>query len=170
MENKKELFCAALLSPADLTTGQKELLGNLSYRYPWFTLSKVMLMAYYGETADTTRKLHQQVALNLLSNSYYSVFTGLQPQQQPSAVQSDNPFGIIDAFLSKEVGAITPAPAAVSTDLAGEEDDDEMLLAMADNFVKMGLKSQALEIYSKLNLKYPEKSVYFAPIIASLKE
>ena len=40
---------------------------------------------------------------------------------------------------------------------------------MAKIFEKQGFFKEAIKIYEKLNLKYPEKSVYFANRISELK-
>ena len=41
---------------------------------------------------------------------------------------------------------------------------------LAEIYAKQGLTSQAIEVYSKLILLYPEKSTYFASLIENLKQ
>ena len=50
------------------------------------------------------------------------------------------------------------------------EDPDLVSEELAEIFARQGLYSKAKAIYNKLSLLYPEKSVYFAQLIAGLDE
>lgn len=54
--------------------------------------------------------------------------------------------------------------------VASVADDGEIATeTLAEIYLAQGLPERAIEIYSKLSLKYPEKSVYFADLIADVK-
>jgi tetratricopeptide (TPR) repeat protein len=51
-----------------------------------------------------------------------------------------------------------------------EENDDLMTETLANIHIKQGRYQKAIEIFERLRLKYPEKSVYFARRIEEMEE
>ncbi|MDE5945670.1 MAG: hypothetical protein K2G93_08850 [Rikenella sp.] len=92
---------------------------------------------------------------------------------------------VIDDFLEHFGGAgerITPPPPPmlgragaeeyVQEDISASsvaEDGEIATETLAEIYLAQGLPERAIEIYSKLSLKYPEKSVYFADLIADVR-
>jgi len=75
---------------------------------------------------------------------------------------------IIDAFLQKGEYRIVPQEGTPEANLvAGEavEGDDSVSEELAEIYLTQGFSEKAREVYLKLSLLYPEKSVYFAEII-----
>ena len=80
-------------------------------------------------------------------------------------------FEVIDRFLASECGRIVPREGIPEGDIAaGSAVIDEELATeeLAEIYLAQGLNDRARAIYAKLSLLYPEKSVYFATIIARI--
>ena len=78
---------------------------------------------------------------------------------------------MIDRFLASECGRIVPREGILEGDIAaGSAVIDEELATeeLAEIYLAQGLNDRARAIYAKLSLLYPEKSVYFATIIARI--
>lgn len=162
----KHVFTEALMFPDNITNLQRDLLQKVSYNYSWYAVPKIILMQYYGENSNLYKKFFDSVSLNLLSNSYFNLRNGLMGD----FIDNKNEENLIDKFLKKDISSVKIIPSEVvdNVDVVGDVDDFDMLEDMARRFVEMGLKKEAIEIYNKLYLKIPEKSVYFAQIIDSL--
>ena len=84
-------------------------------------------------------------------------------------VSSDD---IIERFLHVENLRIVVEEDAAEVDVvtSAEIDDEDCLVSeeLAEVYLKQGLKELAKETYRKLSLLNPEKSVYFAEIIAKI--
>lgn len=81
---------------------------------------------------------------------------------------------IIDRFLRKGdyriVAEEGEATEDICTELSLDEEDDLVSEELAEIYLAQGLKTEALEIYSKLCLLNPEKIAYFAEKIAEIKK
>lgn len=82
------------------------------------------------------------------------------------------PKNIIDEFMEKQPSIDRKKEPTTQEDLS-EKSVKEMEIVterLAEIYVLQGLKDKAIEVYEKLILKYPEKSVYFAQKIEELKK
>ncbi len=75
--------------------------------------------------------------------------TAMLQQQKLSVVAGEENDVIPEAVFKQAISSISP-----QENLATE--------ALAEILVKQGKTEQAIEMYEKLSLKYPEKSAYFA--------
>ena len=79
---------------------------------------------------------------------------------------------IIDRFLRVEPRRIVAEEGEVESDIVTEadiaEEEDFVSEELAEVYLKQGLNDMARETYRKLSLLNPEKSVYFAEIIAKI--
>ena len=80
---------------------------------------------------------------------------------------------IIDRFLRLGDYRIVAEEEGVENDIATEveldEEDDLVSEELAEVYLLQGMKSEAVEIYRKLSLLNPEKSVYFAEKIENVE-
>ena len=87
--------------------------------------------------------------------------------QYDSVRSEDDNFGRMAVTPEGESSFVAPAPAAE----APEADTMDLVTeTLAELYVNQGYPEQAIDIYSKLSLLNPEKSVYFASLIEKLKE
>lgn len=79
---------------------------------------------------------------------------------------------IIDRFLRVEPRRIVAEQGEVESDIVTEasldEEEDFVSEELAEVYLAQGLNDMAKETYRKLSLLNPEKSVYFAEIIAKI--
>lgn len=99
--------------------------------------------------------------------------TGSAPLPEP--VQKKR--SLIDDFLEggRKKRRLPSAPSATTenVDISAaslQERDDLMTETLAGIYIKQGHFSKAMDIFDRLRLKYPEKSVYFARRIKALEE
>ena len=79
---------------------------------------------------------------------------------------------IIDRFLRAEPRRIVAEEGEVEQEIvtSADIDDEEDMVSeeLAEVYLAQGLKDMAKETYRKLSLLNPEKSIYFAQIIANI--
>ena len=169
-------------------------LHELVRAYPWFTLGRYMeLRALRGSDPAAYCRAFRRADIRLFAHPYPSIllddpmpdksgeayspspaeFTGTSCATRPDTVS------VIDDFLSFEgtLGGTRIAPPVMDTayepeDISAEsvEDDGEIATEMlAEIYLAQGLPDRAVEIYYRLSLKYPEKSTYFASLIAEVQ-
>ena len=177
-----EVFLQYLERPDIAAAPTEEYLRTLLKRYPWFTTARLMLSRISGKV-DPALSLYlaTRPAPGLLLRS--SGASGISPvvgtQGPPSdavgpdvdAVTGSPTFEVIDRFLASECGRIVPREGIPEGDIAaGSAVIDEELATeeLAEIYLAQGLNDRARAIYAKLSLLYPEKSVYFATIIARI--
>ncbi len=100
---------------------------------------------------------------------------GPSAQQAQQAQQADATVSAIDNFLNHDFSGsrITPPPEEFyQEDISVEsvtEHGEAISETLAGIYVSQGRYDKACDIYYRLSLKYPEKSVYFADLIAHLQ-
>ncbi|MBO6169487.1 MAG: hypothetical protein J6O51_05890 [Bacteroidales bacterium] len=168
----------------------EELLGVVSI-YPWYAGARMELCRRMAESGSLSPQQTGQAALyvvsrrmlyNLVNNpvrdySDSEVSTLLQPRVKADpgrifVVGGD----YFSAAQYKEVrrsdDSIFPSFASSDReDFTEEVPDDSFDLCtetLAGIYAEQGYLSEAKQIYSKLSLRYPEKSVYFAALIEKL--
>ena len=107
-----------------------------------------------------------------------------RPQQEPESAQAARPkpsrqLFVLggDYFSQEQYDRVTPQDDNIFARFAGkaskpagelelhEEFTDFCTESLAKVYADQGYTDKAVEIYSKLSLRYPEKSVYFASLI-----
>lgn len=146
-------------SPVD--TAQLE---EILQRYPWFTTARIALARVSGEV-DPLLKLY--------------LFTHPTPKPFLENISTDDFLrpsteDIIDAFLVSGDHRIVPQEDAPDYGTEQEtvtvaDDADFVTEELAEIYLNQGYRKQAKEIYERLSLLYPKKSVYFAEIIAKIQ-
>jgi len=87
---------------------------------------------------------------------------------------SEKKYRLIDKFLEAQprMPVVKSAESASPLDSAEphkEENDDFVTETLASIYAQQGYYKKAIQIFEKLSLKYPEKSVYFAAQIEKIK-
>ena len=169
--NTQEFYL--LLDHPELATSYLPELEQITARYPWFTLGKSLLSVGYRnlpDTDDRKRRLKRETALHALACNFRP-FRLAPSQEQPDTMQ------IIDRFLAHPPKRIVPPPfrpaeeESETEDLAAANNAHTEIISetLAEIYEKQGLYDQSMDIYRKLSLKFPEKSIYFANRITRLQ-
>lgn len=115
---------------------------------------------FYSEETEGYRIIKEVIAVNQKIN------------EEGEKISIDKTAEIIDLFLDKKITRITPQVGdskETIVDLSIVETDEIITESMAKIYRMQGLNNEAISIYNKLSLKYPEKFRYFAEIISSIK-
>ena len=150
--------------------GETDHLGESDLRaiigqWPWFTGARRLL-------AGIVRKPDEQLSLPLMVHVSNEEIQPIAPEE----FRSDLEQGIIEKFLHAESYRIDPEGEASGREVHSEEsfstEDDEELLSedLASIYLSQGLYERAEEIYRRLSLLYPKKSIYFAEILEKARQ
>lgn len=135
-------------------------LRGLVRRYPWFVTARILRRKLYGRCDDL---LYLTDLLAPLSDN---------PTEEVREQVEDT---IVETFLKEGDYHIDTADEDGSAESmlpteSDESDDDMVTEELAEIYERQGLFTQAKQIYVKLGLLYPKKSVYFAEIISRLDD
>ncbi len=130
---------------------------------PWFTAARVVRERVSGERSERESVLSPFRGVSSFS---------LRPIDSARLVAVTDG-EIIDRFLRLDDYRIVADEEGATDDIATEaqldEEDDLVSEELAEVYMLQGLKSEAVEIYRKLSLLNPEKSVYFAEKIENIE-
>ena len=183
----------------DLKTLNLEELNGVVSLYPWFALARAELcrrMAVLGEGAWSDEKFAEQA---LYMGSRRLIFklveqAKAQGSQAPVGELIEGYFApgakrregrqvfVVggDYFTAEQYEGVRLEQDDIFSSFAGpaaeqpvspvEEFTDFCTESLAKVYLEQGYKDKAKEIYSKLSLRYPEKSVYFAALIEKIDQ
>ena len=138
-----------------------EVLKKVVEQWPWFTTARVLLAA--KEVSKDPR-----LTLPLMCRPAF----GVRLREVTADEFLRRSTGeIIDDFLKRGEYKIVPQEGTPEPGPQEEErvEDDELVTEeLAEIYLAQGLCDEAVGIYRKLSLLYPEKSVYFAEIIGRI--
>ncbi len=137
-------------------------LDELLARYPWFTAARVLRCRLSG----------QQDPYMAVVEADRGIARELETVDTQALLRL-SPDDIIDRFLSEKELRIVAEEGDIDEEIVTEasldDDDDLVTEELAEVYLNQGMKQQALAIYKRLSLLFPEKSVYFAEIIEKLE-
>ena len=140
-------------------------LENMVEKYAWYTTARTLSAKNGGRAAALHRLLLQNRQTSSLELSEIDI-------NKLTKITSGE---IIDRFLNLDSYRITAEEDTAAEEeirLEPELDDEDDLASedLAEIYMQQGLKSEAIEIYRKLSLLNPEKSVYFAKKIENINK
>ncbi|MCC8088009.1 MAG: hypothetical protein LIO79_01930 [Rikenellaceae bacterium] len=164
-----------LLGKNGLSTEDVLHLEETVKKYPYFVCGKNFLVSYYSQNGITDKfnAVRNSMGLRYSLLGTPDIFAENLDFSQLSAPAA---MSLIEEFLSKENLRIIPDENTSESEhelsRRSSVDNEEELVSekLAEIYVRQGLVDKAIALYRKLNLKYPEKNIYFAEIIEKLEK
>lgn len=147
---------------AALYVGSRRIIAQLAHKGHKSDYSDVqvkeLLRAYIDEGVGEVHDEGQPRRVIVVGGDYFSA------QQYAGVVrEGDNAFG------SMAKGDAAPVIPSNSEGISDTELADFFTETLAQIYADQGYPEQAAQIYSRLSLRFPEKSAYFAALIEELK-
>ena len=160
---------------AALYVGSRRIIANLAHKGHKVDYSdmqvKELLRAYIDEGVGEIRDEGQPRRVIVVGGDYFSA-----KQYDAVRQEGDNDFA---AMARSPIGSgmtgkegMTPGaslPAGPANPQTEEDFTDFCTETLAQIYADQGYPEQARQIYSRLSLRFPEKSAYFAALIEKLK-
>ncbi len=147
---------------SSFSAASKEELKSWVTRYPWFTAARLQLARCHGASDPT-------LAWLAADRQFVESELAIDAEALLHLSSED----LIDRFLrEKELRIVAEAgepDSEIAIEAELEDEDDLVSEDLAEVYLNQGLKQQALEIYRRLSLLNPEKSIYFAEIIERIE-
>ncbi len=145
--------------------GDVAILDAVLARHPWFTTARVLRQVASGE---------EDPMLDLHLHSWPRPRVMLVGGGTDGRADTKKPDDAIDRFLAHGDYKIVPGEGVGEDNAAAASEyfdiEDGMLTEeLALIYLSQGLRDEARKIYERLSLQNPEKSVYFARLIAQCK-
>lgn len=147
---------------AALYVGSRRIIAQLAHKGHKSDYSDVqvkeLLRAYIDEGVGEVHDEGQPRRVIVVGGDYFSA------QQYAGVVrEGDNAFG------SMAKGDAAPVIPSNNEEISDTELADFFTETLAQIYADQGYPEQAAQIYSRLSLRFPEKSAYFAALIEKLK-
>lgn len=158
-----ERFKSYLLDPCPQNRPSAKELAAMELQYPWFVAPRAVRSVLQGRIAP------QLVVSMQMGKCSSLLMKKIEPQEFVPTPKID----VIGKFLEKGDYRIIPRDDTPDYHADSEPSplsaDDSVTEDLAAIFLSQGLNEQAKASYRKLSLLYPEKSAYFAEIIANIE-
>lgn len=181
----------------DLKSLNLEELSGIISIYPWFTLARIELcrrMAALGKDAWGEDKYASQALYAPCRKKVFEIMRSSEkvassPQQDTPATKKTTSKQIYviggdyfsaeqyaatrkeeDNIFSSFISKAKEQNAQASTFVENSDSTDFCTEELAKVYLQQGYPDKAKEIYSKLSLRIPEKSIYFASLIEKIEK
>ena len=143
-------------------------LSALVTRYPWFGAARKALCCRTGQFADAALYVFDRgILAKAAAEAGVSAQSVKEYVRKASMEQKVVVIGG-DYFSQDAYDSVRSAQEAPAAPQAMPLDDVYITETLAEIYAQQGYLEQAKNIYSKLILRYPEKSAYFATLIEKL--
>jgi hypothetical protein len=155
---------------AALYVGSRRILAALAHKGHKADYSdhqvKELLRAYIDEGVGEVKDEGQPRRVIVVGGDYFSAQQYAEVRQE-----GDNTFGSMAKGdgASGTTDASAPVIPSTSEGIPEEAFTDYFTETLAQIYADQGYPEQAKQIYSRLSLRFPEKSAYFAALIEKLK-